>query len=229
MRRVICKSIGETVPQFVARLPPSGTTVDACDWIGVDKTREGEWVEEDIGFTVRDTFTKFCSADRMAEDDERVEKQITMESLCRRVFERHGAVQAKWVFQIDRCDVDQLWGELCENLYDDWFEDRIQVSAADPANAQHAVAVHTSDFSNMKQQEKLVRSIRNAGVEERLMLKPVAATQLQLYPDEPPWNSRATSLYVVLPQQVTILPYKTFRKRRNVRSEMAGTRLSEAL
>ncbi|KAJ9466478.1 hypothetical protein DIPPA_25822 [Diplonema papillatum] len=165
----------------------------------------------------------------MAEDNDRKEKRITMATLSKTVFEKFGAVQGKWCFQIDRDEVDHVWESMCHSLYNDFFEDRLQVSAAMPQQSKHCIAVLTNDYTDFKHQERMVKAVRSTGVQAKLFLKPTAASVLQLYPQRYPWNDRATSLYVVPEHQPTILHWAEFSKRNNISQSWKSTRLSEAL
>eukprot|EP01064_Diplonema_japonicum_P018389 TRINITY_DN2707_c0_g3_i5.p1 TRINITY_DN2707_c0_g3~~TRINITY_DN2707_c0_g3_i5.p1 ORF type:complete len:249 (+),score=62.33 TRINITY_DN2707_c0_g3_i5:66-749(+) len=214
--RILCKRIGETLPQFLERLSPVKTTVDSCEWIGVDKGGE-EWEAGEASKKVVEEFKKYCSPERMDEDDERTKKLITIEGLSHAVFEKHGAAEGKWFGFVDRDDMEAVWGALCTALYDDLLEDRIQATPADPATSQHAIAVLTTDYTDRPLQERIVKAIRQAGVTSSLHLKPLAATHLALYPNTYPWGNRATTLFFVSERQHHILGAAERSKRDSTR------------
>ena len=231
---VLCKRAKETLPQFIARLPPSRTAgADiGCDWIGVDTTLEMEgsegWKPFSVGSTVEAEFAKYCSRERMAADDDRQKKLITMTGLSKAVFEGNGAVEGRWLVNVERDQVDTIWEAVCEALYDDRLGDKAQVTPAHANSDMHCIAIHTSDYSDLKRQEKIVKVIRSINIDEKLLLKPCAATALGLYPGEAPWGDRATTLYACLEHQSTILQLEEYTKRRSM---MFGFRkcISDAL
>ena len=229
MNRILCKKAGETVPQFIARLPPSQTSSEVCKWIGVDLASDGDWEPESVGPTVHAEFAKFCSPERMAVDGDRKKKLVTMEALSKAVFERHGAVQGKWNCFVDRADVNELWAQALEFLYEGRFEERIQVSPADAVSSTHCIAIHTADYTDMKKQEQIIRAARKLGIHDTMVLKPLAATALGLYPEVPPWGERGTSLLASPREQTTIISASEHSKRIHISSAMAEARISDAL
>ena len=221
LKSVITKSASETLPQFLARVPPSSTTSDAGSWIGVSKSSMWEEEEYHCGESVKQSFSMFCSAVRMAEDNERQEKKITMQTLSKSVFEKQGAVGGKWLFNIDREEVDDTWENICRSLFDDIFEDRAQVTTADPLSFQHCIALSTTDYTDTRLQERFVKGIRSAGVSGMLRLKPLAASSLELYPGTYPWSERSTSLFYVLDEQTSILTLPEYSKRKIIRNDFS--------
>eukprot|EP00756_Hemistasia_phaeocysticola_P038358 Hpha_TRINITY_DN16753_c3_g1::TRINITY_DN16753_c3_g1_i1::g.77742::m.77742 len=209
--RLVFKRVGETVPAFLQRLPPSQTSPSVVQWICA-RRKDEKWSPPEVPAKLQERFDVIFSSSNLAEDDEQKRKDLTIVKLAR-LLEQEDVVGGKWAWQVDRDDVDTQWEQIMDGMYAGDLGDMVQVSTAAPTSDVHAICVHTPDFTDSADVARVVKSIRRLGVSTRLFYKPLGATMLGLYPGIRPWGARNTSLYFAAEGSAGVLEHSDYSER----------------
>eukprot|EP00755_Sulcionema_specki_P040143 Sspe_Gene.24957::Locus_9957_Transcript_1_1_Confidence_1.000_Length_855::g.24957::m.24957 len=216
MGKWLYKETYETVGQFVHRLPPSRTTVDASPWICIHHQHEA-WEPPTIPTPLEEEFNRRVTKRLLDVDNTREVPVIDMESVTP-IFHRHNYHLGKWVVFVSRDDIDEAWEKVCRALLHSQTGlgcGIAKVSTATPESDLHAVCIYTSNFNNAVEVKRTARLIRSeAGLLQQLKYKPEAATQLDLYVDNDRWGARPTSIYATIRDNSTVLMRRAWGRRK---------------
>ena len=190
------KSVSESVGDFVARLPPSRTTVDTTPWICAHHMHEA-WEPDPLPEKLVSEFERKVTPEVLRKDEERLIQQIDMESILP-LFIKHKYYLGKWCFTIERDDVDDVWERTCSLLFNKGLGCGVaKVSPAHPESDTHMLCVYSLDLTNTWDVQRVGEQIRRElDIQDTVLkYKPEAATQLDLYCENDKWGPRPTTVY----------------------------------
>eukprot|EP01064_Diplonema_japonicum_P023239 TRINITY_DN33681_c0_g1_i1.p1 TRINITY_DN33681_c0_g1~~TRINITY_DN33681_c0_g1_i1.p1 ORF type:complete len:239 (+),score=50.62 TRINITY_DN33681_c0_g1_i1:49-765(+) len=210
------KKSGESVLEFVTRLPPSRTSNTVTPWICAHYQHE-MWEPPPVHPKLEQEFNKKVPVELLQRDAAREVHQVDMAAITP-LFTKHNYTLGKWILMAERDEVDDLWERVCVALYTTGLGCGVaKVSPATPESDVHVIAIYSLDFTRTWDVKRVARQIRTElNITSQLKYKPEAATQLDLYCENERWGPRPTTIYVNIRNRTnTSIPRRAWDIRRS--------------
>ncbi|KAI8938647.1 hypothetical protein NX059_004517 [Plenodomus lindquistii] len=191
--------LGESVNDFVNRLPPDTTTISTCPWIWVENPHRDP--RDKSAFPRVDHFTdggmelleqSLSTRQQIQANGAGVPKGMVMKSLIQegkdlqqRIADLAVAdhvLSGKWMLFPKSTDVNRIWSKVVQGVIDDRLGCTAKVATDDGAD-ERLICVYTKDFRNVEDVSRVLAELEAMGLlhpARTIYYKPDAYTYLDI-------------------------------------------------